>query len=174
MPDTINEWSADKLIEYILEEYHVYIRESSPIIKEYCAKVAKVHGHANPEVIEINNLFNELADDLEQHMVKEERILFPYIKLLSSTNEPNGVPHFETVENPIRMMKMDHDEAGDIIKEIRTLSNDFTPPGHACNTYQVEYLKLEEFENRLFQHVHLENNVLFPKAIELEKTKATT
>jgi regulator of cell morphogenesis and NO signaling len=104
-------------------------------------------------------------------MVKEETVLFPYIKTLvadQKSGRPAKRPPFGTVRNPIRMMEHEHDRAGEIMREIRTLSRDFTPPEHACATYRVSYLKLEEFEGDLHRHIHLENNILFPGAAALE------
>ena len=141
------------------------------MIIQYSDKVAKVHGHHYVEVVKINELFHEIANELNQHMKKEEMILFPYIKQIAEAKK-NGTPlssaPFGTVKNPIKMMEHEHDSAGDIIKEIAKLSNNFTPPESACNTFRALYSKLEEFQNDLFQHIHLENNILYPKAIKLE------
>jgi len=111
-------------------------------------------------------------NELNRHMMKEEQVLFPYIKQLAQTKKSSiksTPPSFGTVTNPIRMMEHEHDVVGDIFHKIAELSNNFTPPDYACNTYRVLYAKLKEFEDDLHQHIHLENNILFPKAIELEK-----
>jgi len=165
--DHIN-WSADVLVEHIIQKHHTYVERNIPLIREFAHKVARVHGGANPEVVTITSKFDELSEELLLHMKKEEMILFPYIKLMTEENELHRQPPFGTVANPIRMMQHEHDDAGDTMREIRALSSDFTPPGHACNTYKVLYAKLEEFETDLHQHIHLENNILFPKAIKLE------
>lgn len=168
-------WSADFLADYIVNEHHTYVRENIPIIQEFSAKVARVHGAANPEVVEIAGLFQELAVEMYQHMMKEERVLFPHAKLLVAAEKDGRTaapPPFGTVRNPIRMMEHEHDRAGGIMREIRRLSSDFTPPEHACNTYRVLYAKLEEFEEDLHRHVHLENNILFPRVVELEESLA--
>jgi len=162
---------VDVLTNHILETHHVYVKESTPIILQFADKVAKVHGDHNPENIEIARLFREVAIELQQHLMKEEGILFPHIINLAIANR-NGekiqVP-FGSVQNPITMMKHEHDTAGDIFKQIEKLSNNFTPPPHACNTYKALYHHLKEFQDDLHIHIHLENNILFPKAIEMEK-----
>ncbi|MFQ5569598.1 MAG: iron-sulfur cluster repair di-iron protein [Rhodothermales bacterium] len=170
-PD-VNEWTPGTLIDHIIGTHHAYVRANLPLLKEFTAKVARVHGHANPEVVQIASLFDEVAAELGQHMMKEEHILFPFIKhmaIAQDRDEPAERPPFGTVQNPIRMMEAEHDRAGNIMKEIRTLSRDFAPPEHACTTYRVAYFKLEEFETDLHRHIHLENNVLFPMAIALEQ-----
>ncbi|MBW8049142.1 MAG: iron-sulfur cluster repair di-iron protein [Cytophagales bacterium] len=172
-PEQINfkDWNMDLLVDYIVNEHHKYVRDNIPLLLEYTQKVAKVHGNANPEVVQIAELFKEIAEELDQHMMKEESILFPYIKQLAEAETnctPIDHPPFGTVQNPIRMMELEHDHAGEVIKEIRKLSNGYIPPDYACNTYQVSYFKLKEFEEDLHRHIHLENNILFPKAITLE------
>lgn len=165
-------WKLDFLVDHIENIHHTYVAENTPLVLQYAAKVAKVHGHHYTEVVEINRLFIEVAKELAAHMKKEELILFPFIKqLVKADNEGLKVntPHFGTVNNPITMMEEEHENAGDILKEISKLSNNYTPPEGACNTFKALYAKLEEFEQDLHQHIHLENNILFPKAILLEK-----
>ena len=143
-----------------------------PLLLQYAERVAKVHGHHYTEVVEINRLFNIVAQELAAHMKKEELILFPFIKQLVKSDKEGikvKTPHFGTVNNPIAMMEIEHENAGDILKEIKQLSNDYTPPESACNTFKALYAKLDEFEQDLHQHIHLENNILFPKAIALEQ-----
>ncbi|MCA0429981.1 MAG: iron-sulfur cluster repair di-iron protein [Bacteroidetes bacterium] len=161
-----NEWSADFMVDYIVNTHHNYVKTSTPILLEFLAKVAKVHGDSNPEAISIYKLFVEIADELTSHMEKEENILFPYIKQLATKNKTNAP--FGSVKNPINMMEHEHDSVGRLFEQIRELSNNYTPPKGACTTYKVSYLKLEEYENDLHQHIHLENNILFPKSIALE------
>ena len=165
-------WKLDFLVDHIENIHHSYVEENTGLVLQYAAKVAKVHGHHYTEVLEINKLFNEVAKELASHMKKEELILFPFIKQLVKADK-EGVkanqPHFGTVNNPIAMMEEEHENAGDILKEIKKLSNNYTPPEGACNTFKALYAKLEEFEQDLHQHIHLENNILFPKAILLEK-----
>lgn len=164
-------WDLDFLADYIVNTHHKYVTEANDLIAQYSNKVAKVHGDHNPEVIEINDLFMAIANELNMHMHKEEMILFPFIRQLANAKKSGGGierPHFGTIENPINMMESEHIDAGDIIKKIAELSNNFTPPEHACNTYRALYAKLEEYQDDLFEHIHLENNILFPKAIALE------
>ena len=160
----------DMLANHILSTHHVYVKETTPIIIEFANKVAKVHGHAQPETIKIAALFNEIAVELQQHLMKEEGMLFPHIINLAIANR-NGeqipVP-FGSVQNPIRMMEMEHESAGDLLKKIEQLSDNFRPPSHACNTYKALYHHLKEFQDDLHIHIHLENNILFPKAIAME------
>lgn len=160
----------DVLSNHIIDSHHVYVKEATPLIMQFADKVAKVHGHAHPETIKIAKLFREVATELDQHMMKEEGILFPHIINLAIANRNNesiAVP-FGSVKNPIKMMENEHDIAGDIFKEIEKLSSNFTPPPHACNTYKALYHHLKEFQDDLHIHIHLENNILFPKAILME------
>ncbi len=166
-----DKWKLDFLTDHIVNIHHTYVEESIPLIKQYAARVAKVHGQSHKEVVKINSLFIEVANELTTHMKKEELILFPYIKHLVKCKEENTTPnkaHFGTVENPIQMMEHEHESAGDIFKEISMLTNNYSPPEGACNTFKALYAKLEEFEQDLHHHIHLENNILHPKAINLE------
>ena len=159
-------WELDFLVDHIINVHHSYVLESIPLILQYANKVAKVHGHHYSEVIEINSLFTEVAQELSLHLEKEEIVLFPYVKELVKAKRENvkpSVPHFGAVNNPIQVMENEHESAGDIFKVISKLSNNFTPPDEACNTFKALYSKLEEFEQDLHQHIHLENNILFPK-----------
>ncbi|MBL1281064.1 MAG: iron-sulfur cluster repair di-iron protein [Fluviicola sp.] len=166
-----NSWNLGFLTDFIINTHHSYVTEANQLIIQYSDKVAKVHGHHYTEVVRINELFHALAAELTQHMQKEEMILFPYIKQLDEAKTKGTKitpPTFGTIQNPINMMENEHDGAGDILKEIAKLSNNYTPPESACNTFRALYAKLEEYQNDLFQHIHLENNILFPKAIKLE------
>ena len=172
MSHDFNNWELDFLADYIVNTHHKYVSENIPLIIQYSDKVARVHGQNHPENIEINTLFYEVANELLAHMQKEERVLFPYIRAMAKAKKENTAlpsPHFGTVQNPVRMMEHEHENAGNIFKKIAALSNNYTPPNGACNTYRVLYAKLKEFENDLHQHIHLENNILFPKAIEMER-----
>lgn len=166
-----DKWSLDFLMIYIENVHHTYVRESLPLISQYVNKVVKVHGHHYQEVVRVNQLFHEVANELLAHLQKEEQILFPFIKQLveasKEKNKSTSVP-FGTVNNPIKMMEHEHENAGDAFKEIARLTNNYTPPKEACNTFRALYSKLEEFEQDLHKHIHLENNILHPKAIELE------
>ena len=144
-----------------------------PIITLHADKVASVHGKNHPETIKIADLFLTVRDELEMHMMKEERILFPHItKLVGLSNNGIGesTPYFGTIKNPIAMMEAEHQSTGDGMSEIRNLTNNYTPPDDACETYKISFKELKEFEEDLHKHVHLENNILFPKAIKLEES----
>lgn len=155
------DWSAEFLADYIVYVHHTYIRQNLPIISEFADKVAKVHGQHEPKTIEIAQLFSSISSELTSHMGKEEFILFPAIKAKSDNH------NFEFDEKTLSLIKEEHEEVGDMIKKIQELSSDFTPPEWACNTFKALYFKLEEFTNDLFQHIHLENNILFPKVKNL-------
>ena len=164
-------WELDFLIDHIINIHHSYVLENIPIMYEYAEKAAKVHGENHPELVEIFSLVGAVSQELSMHLKKEENILFPYVKTLVNAKRKGTAAesaHFGTVQNPIQMMESEHDGAGNAFKTIGKLSNNFTPPNDACNTYRALYSKLEEFEQDLHQHIHLENNILFPKAIELE------
>lgn len=151
------DWKADFLIDYIINVHHTYVKENLNIIKEFADKVANVHGHHAAETIEIAQLFSTLSEELISHLEKEETILFPAIKAnLSDTS-------FNYGKSVIDILEDEHENAGTIIKRIQELSNNFTPPEWACNTYKALYHKLDEFINDLYQHIHLENNILFLK-----------
>lgn len=171
-----DKWELDFLVGYIVNFHHSYVKETIPTIRIWAEKVAKVHGDHNPETIRIAHLFTEIADELTSHMFKEENVLFPYIVNLvhsSKIKKPAAIPGFGTVINPIRMMEHEHESVGNLFKEIESLSGNFTPPEHACNTFRALYSALQEFEDDLFLHIHLENNILFPKAIAMESENQT-
>ena len=170
-PD-FNHWSLDLLADYIEKKHHRYVRAKVPELSSYLEKLCKVHGQNHPELFEVRKLFNASADELYSHMHKEEKILFPVIRSLAEA-EIAGIknihlPPFGTVENPINMMRHEHDIEGERFKIIRELTNGYTPPMDACTTYRVAFAQLIEFEEDLHQHIHLENNILFPKAMQLE------
>jgi regulator of cell morphogenesis and NO signaling len=165
--------SLSALIGHIVATHHAYVRKMVPVLLAHTQKVASVHGANHPEVVKIAGVFEGVANDLLAHMAKEEQVLFPYIDMLevaSERNEQHERPPFGTVRNPIRMMEAEHRAAGDELYEIRTLSSNYTPPADACTTYKVTYQELQDFEVDLHQHVHLENNILFPKAVSMEAT----
>jgi regulator of cell morphogenesis and NO signaling len=165
-------WEADFLADYIVNNHHAYIKSSSERLLFYTEKIARVHGNRHPELIRIAELFEAVAHEMKLHMHKEEVILFPYIKKLAEAkrnNDSSPTAPFGSVENPIKMMEDEHESAGEICFEIRRLTNNYTPPADACNTCKVTFQELNEFEKDLHQHVHLENNILFPKAKQIEK-----
>ena len=165
-------WPADLLVDYIEKKHHRYVEETIPVLKQYLEKIGQVHGHNHPELLKIAALFSGSAGELTAHMKKEEFILFPYIRKMvkaQNSGEQPDHPHFGTVENPIQMMMQEHDNEGARFREISRLSNTYTPPEDACNTYRVAYATLKEFEDDLHRHIHLENNILFPRALVMEK-----
>jgi regulator of cell morphogenesis and NO signaling len=167
-----NSWELDFLADYIINKHHKYIENSHPMLFEFSQKVARVHGSRHAEVVDIAHYYNEVAEELQLHMHKEEMILFPYIKELAIAKRngtPMERPQFGSIQNPINMMEAEHESAGGNMEKIRELSNNFTPPEDACNSYRVLFAKLKEYEADLHHHIHLENNILFKKAIELEK-----
>ncbi|HET8827752.1 MAG TPA: iron-sulfur cluster repair di-iron protein, partial [Pelobium sp.] len=167
-----DQWELDFLIDYIVKTHHKYVKESLPFMSELSEKVARVHGGSHPELLELATIFNSLNRDLELHLMKEENILFPYIKelvLAKKEGRTLATAPFGKVNHPTQMMETEHEQAGENMEAIRKLTNDFELPFDACNSYQILFKKLAEFENDLFNHVHLENNILFPKAITLEK-----
>ncbi|MGV8945233.1 MAG: iron-sulfur cluster repair di-iron protein [Lutibacter sp.] len=155
------DWSAEFLADYIVYVHHTYIKQNLSIINEFAEKAAKVHGQHEPKTIEIAALFSTISRELTTHMRKEEFILFPAIK--AKTENYN----FEFDEKALSLIEDEHEEVGEMIKKIQELSADFTPPEWACNTFKALYFKLEEFTNDLYQHIHLENNILFPKVKNL-------
>ena len=164
--------SQAELIAHIVEKHHVFTREELSRLEALLAKVCGVHGQNHPELFHIQTQFGKLRADLEPHMLKEEHVLFPYITLLEQTKVQNAPPPrapFGTVRNPVRMMMSEHDAAGDILRAIRQASSDFTVPPDACISYQTLYRALKELEADLHQHIHLENNILFPRAVEIEQ-----
>jgi len=164
-------WKIDELAHHILNTHHVYVKKMLPVILAHTQKVSEVHGSNHPEVIEIANIFGQIFEELGSHLMKEERMLFPVILELTElekTNSKMDVSPFGSIQNPINVMEREHVEAGDGFYRIRELSNNYNPPGEACTTYKVLYQELSEFEQDLHTHIHLENNILFPKAVELE------
>lgn len=171
-PLPYNEWSLDFLADYIVNTHHSYVKKTLPDIKNYAAKVAQVHGNAHPELLPIYELVEAVYAEMSTHMVKEEQILFPYIKeIVGAKNNGTAIQYSSmgSVRGPINMMEMEHESTGKCLEEIRTLSNNFTLPNDACASYSLLFKMLEEFEEDLHIHIHLENNILFPKALDLEK-----
>lgn len=159
----------ETLIDHIYDKHHKYIYENGPITAQFVNKVAHVHGERHPETVEVAKVYNELLSELNHHMMKEENVLFPYIKsLIAKQADQSGSVLSPFVSNPIRMMEIEHDSAGDMLKKLRGLTSEYTPPADACNTYKAAYANLKALEDDIHIHIHLENNILFPKAIELE------
>ncbi len=164
-----------ELAKHIVAKHHEYVRQEIQRLIPLSAKVAGVHGENHPELETIQSSFRALAEELTAHLMKEERMLFPYIERLelaaSSGSHPAASP-FGTVKNPVRMMMMEHDSAGELLRTMREVSKNYALPADACMSFQMLYRALEEFEADLHQHIHLENNILFPRAVELEAKAA--
>ena len=165
-------WPLDLLADYIEKKHHRYVQQKTVEILPYLDKICRVHGERHPELFEIKEHFNATAGELAMHMKKEELILFPFVRKLAQAKDlgsrVDSAP-FGTVQNPIEAMMQEHSNEGERFRKIEVLSNNYTPPQDACNTYAVAIALLKEFEQDLHLHIHLENNILFPKAIELEK-----
>jgi regulator of cell morphogenesis and NO signaling len=160
-----------ELVAHILDTHHVFTRQEMTRLELLSKKVITAHGGNHPELHKVGALFDALCADLKPHMFKEEQILFPYILALASASIQHGAAPFApfgTVNNPIRMMMMEHDAVGEILRELRTTTSDYSTPPDGCISYHTFYEALEAFEKDLHQHIHLENNILFPQAIELE------
>lgn len=152
--------SFSKLIDYVVNTHHSYLQVELPNLSELTAKILRAHGENHPELSKVFKLFHSLKMELEQHLIKEEEILFPAIK----DYEVN--PNSELYEKAVKTIKEteeEHEGAGDILKELRKITKDYEVPSDGCRTYLVAYKKLEELEGDLFQHIHLENNILFPR-----------
>ena len=170
-PSAVESRGLAKLADYIVNKHHEFTRSELQRLTELLTKVCSVHGANHPELVQIQSEFQKLDADLCPHMMKEEHILFPYIKRLESAalgSGPAPLAPFGTVRNPIAVMMREHDAAGDILKSIRALSRDFVVPEGACFSYRTLYGALAELEADLHQHIHLENNILFPRAAEIE------
>jgi regulator of cell morphogenesis and NO signaling len=168
------EWTSASLADltrHIRERHHQYVRDSIPRVRALLAKIREKHGLRHCEIEEIEKLFGYVAREMTAHMQKEEQILFPYIDVLERSARGNGSvepPFFHTVRNPIHVMMQEHDIAGELMRNIRNASNDYKAPADACTSYQATYQELRQFEEDLHLHVHLENNILFPRAVKLE------
>jgi regulator of cell morphogenesis and NO signaling len=174
-PDTTGQqfgaWEPPVLVDYIVTKHHGYVRQAMPTIAAHTRKLASVHGPNHPELLEVERLFAGVVAEMTMHMMKEEQILFPFIVTLAKAaaeGRPAPPIPFGTVANPIRMMEDEHESAGNALARIRTLTSGYQPPEDACTTYRVGLQELDAFEQDLHAHVHLENNILFPKALRLE------
>lgn len=164
--------SASELIDHIIAKHHIYTADETERLVPLMDKVCSKHGEQHPDLFELQTTFLALADSLIPHMRKEEMVLFPYIQSLESLSSGNRIatpPHFGSVENPIRMMMVDHEADGARLRQMRETSTDYTLPEGACPSFTALYAGLEDLEKDLHRHIHLENNVLFPAAVELER-----
>ncbi len=173
-----NDWATKPLydlIENIKSTHHVYVREQIPNLEALLDKVTAKHGENHPELANVRDKFDALAEELTLHMLKEEQILFPYIarsEESSVQHEPAPPSCFGSVENPIRMMMSEHDSAGEALREMRRLTADYKLPEDACTSFRALYKLLQEFEADLHQHIHKENNILFPRATQVCRAAA--
>lgn len=174
LPD-FNHADLSELVSHIINTHHAYVKQEIPRVQKLLAKVVSVHGQNHPELFEAQHVFGALAAELISHMMKEEMVLFPYVVELERTVQSGrrapSAP-FGTVNNPVRMMEMEHEAAGNALKQLRSATGDFAPPPDACFSYNTLFAAFKDFEADLHQHIHLENNVLFPRAIAMEQDAA--
>lgn len=166
-----------QLCDYILQTHHAYVKNEMPQIYVYLEKISSKHGDRHPELYKIFQIFSAVKEEMEGHMKKEELVLFPRIKELQKLTENENAQlqlNIGYLQSPITVMEQEHDHAGNLLNDIRIFSNNYTPPQDACTTYRLSFAALKAFERDLHQHVHLENNILFPKAIEIFKDLQTT
>ena len=162
------------LVSHIINTHHKYTRDATARLTPLLAKVCSVHGANHPELLELRDLFTGLTQELTVHLMKEEKVLFPYIVRMEEAvieKAPILPPPFGTVQNPVAMMEHEHDSAGNALRAMREISHGYAAPSDACASYQAIYKALAELEADLHQHIHLENNILFPRAIEMEKAQ---
>jgi regulator of cell morphogenesis and NO signaling len=168
--DWQNRLLAD-LIAHITSTHHVFVRQECPRIQALAAKVVSVHGKSHPELLQVQETFSALAEELSVHLMKEEQVLFPYVLRMEENvlaGEPAPPAMFGTVVNPVRMMMQEHDGAGNALRSLRSVTKDYKVPEDACISYSTLYEALQGFEADLHQHIHLENNILFPRAVAME------
>lgn len=155
-------WGASLLTDFIVQHHHAYVKRTIPLLQELIEKVYSVHGKDHPELKSVRDAFEELSNELLDHMNKEELVLFPAIRKLFNPSMQSTTQLLDTHE-PIHALEDEHERAGDLIKSIRSLTQHYTPPPTACPTYRLTYARLQEFDQDLMQHIHIENNVLFEK-----------
>jgi regulator of cell morphogenesis and NO signaling len=156
------------LIDHILDTHHAYMKVQLPRVEARLAKVLHAHGDRHGDMLcAVARVYGAMKAELDGHLAKEEMVLFPLVRALEG-GAPSGSFHCGSVQNPIRVMFMEHDSAGEALVELRRLTNGYTVPPDACNTFRALYFELEEMEKDLHRHIHLENNILFPRAIALE------
>lgn len=167
-----NRWEPDFLADYIYNQHHLYYYDEAPVIGDLLTKVANHHGATHPELQTVYTLFVKLAQELNSHFMKEEKVLFPFIKAVVAAKRTGNTDDLHdqfSIQGPVQMMEADHDAAGGILEALKNATNNYTAPEGACNSFQLLYRKLRELDEDLHQHIHLENNILFPKALKLEK-----
>ena len=175
VPDSMRDWTGETLAaiaEGIVCTYHAYTREELQTITPIAEKVLGVHGDRRPELAEVVTLIRDLTSDMIPHMLKEEQVLFPYVSEMEDAaagNRAAPTPFFGTVKNPVRMMMLEHDRVGELLARLRSVTDDFTPPESACFSYRELYRRLTDFELKTHEHIHVENNLYFPRAVRLEE-----
>ena len=162
--------SLTELADHIESTHHAYLREELPRLDFMTEKVARVHGDKEPRLHQVRDAFVALKNELEPHMMKEEKILFPIVRQLEASADQVEF-HCGSVANPIHQMEHEHDQAGEALANLRQATDGFSPPQWACNTYRAMLDSLSQLEGDMHQHIHKENNVLFPKTLQLESTK---
>ena len=176
-PDSSKDWQNQPLadlIVHITSTHHVFVREECPRINALASKVVGVHGKNHPELLQVQETFSGLAAELSGHLIKEEQVLFPFVIQLEESfvaGEPAPPAMFGTVVNPVRMMMQEHDNAGNALRTLQAVTKDYSAPEDACISYRTLYDALKGFEADLHQHIHLENNILFPRAVAMEGTQ---
>ncbi|MCF6094296.1 iron-sulfur cluster repair di-iron protein [Microaerobacter geothermalis] len=161
--ENIKNWGEagyGELIDYVVNKHHAYLNKELPSISQLTAKILRVHGSKHPELSQVYQLFHKLKMEMEQHMIREEVDAFPLIKQYEKNKSSLQL---DKIIRMIKKLESEHDDAGNLLKELRKGTKDYQLPDDACMSYQLTYQKLEELENDLFQHVHLENNILFPR-----------
>lgn len=161
-----------ELISYIVQNHHTFTRQQLGLIRELAAKVERRHGRMHPEIYKMNEALAVISAELAHHFSCEEDVLFPYIEQLGGNQRPLMPVVFGSVQQPVTRMMIDHNHTGDELRVLREITNNYQPPADACTTYRALYRALEDLERDLHQHIHLENNILFPRALELEKERA--
>ncbi len=161
--------SLTDLENHIVARHHDYARRQLPILISLAGRVANRHGATRPEVIELGTLVEAIERELSRHMLREEAVLFPVLLQMERAQEGAGRTYFPALINPIRHLMEEHDDAGELLRRIRAITANYMLPANACMTYQALYRGLKEFEEDLHRHIHLENNILFPRALEFEK-----
>lgn len=164
--------SVRDLMEHIVGRHHSYVRQEGPRLETLLDKVVDRHGNDHPELLSIRDLFSAMQQELVTHMFKEEHVLFPYLQKMEIAARAGGpAPSacFDSVATPIARMLADHDDAGELLAKIRALSGNYQAPAGACPSYIGLYRGLQDFERDLHLHVHLENNILFPRALEMDR-----
>ncbi len=167
--------SLAKLIQHIVRKHHNFVREEMPRLMTLAGKVVARHGEHDPSLAEVRDCIQKINEEMSSHMLKEEQVLFPYIakmehELIAGKEIPAAF--FRSVRNPIVSMLAEHDSAGDLLKRIRSLTRDYTLPEGACPTFRALFSTMQEFETDMHRHVHLENNILFPRALAMEQQAA--